>query len=137
MTDTLESNELVWWYKVSDYIRFKECKTCVKRIGEDFQVGHKTLGMRICPKCPIGSHKTKHSTHRKQHGDDQTDRYKNEEVRWSLLLRTPIQTKDVFFEFGEDDCMSSDGELDQETQLTSPNPRRVGESDGEPVIISL
>ena len=41
--DTLGPNESGWWYRVSDPIRFRECKACRKRIGEDVQTGHKTL----------------------------------------------------------------------------------------------
>ena len=140
-TETLEPKELVLWYVVSDTIRFKECKTCAKRIGEDLKTGNKTLDMVGCLKCPMGRPKKKHSNHRNQHGDDQTDMDKVVEVRQSLRLRTPTQTIDTFSEFDEDDCMSSDGELDQETQqdhiCVSVDPSRVGESGGEPVIMSL
>ena len=140
-TETLEPKELVLWYVVSDTIRFKECKTCAKRIGEDLKTGNKTLDMVGCLKCPMGRPKKKHSNHRNQHGDDQTDMDKVVEVRQSLLLRTPTQMKDVCLEIDEDDLISSDGELDQETQqvhiCVSVDRRRMGESGGEPDIISL
>ena len=32
--DTLDPGELGWWYRVSEPIHFRECKTCGKRIGE-------------------------------------------------------------------------------------------------------
>jgi hypothetical protein len=47
--DTLDLGELGWWYRVLDPIRFRECKTCGKRIGEDMSDKHKG-----CPKCPVG-----------------------------------------------------------------------------------
>jgi hypothetical protein len=47
--DTLDPDELGWWYRVSEPIRFKECKTCGKRIGEDMSANH-----RGCSKCPVG-----------------------------------------------------------------------------------
>ncbi len=45
--DTLEPNESGWWYKVSDPIRFRECKARAKRIGVDVQTGHKTLNIGV------------------------------------------------------------------------------------------
>ena len=39
--DTLDPGELGWWYRVSEPIRFRECKACGKRIGEDMPVKHK------------------------------------------------------------------------------------------------
>ena len=39
--DTLDPGELGWWYRVSEPIRFRECKACGKRIGEDIPVKHK------------------------------------------------------------------------------------------------
>ena len=53
--DTLDPDELGWWYRVSEPIRFKECKACGKRIGEDMPAKH-----RGCLKCPVG--KFKHAT---------------------------------------------------------------------------
>ena len=53
--DTLDPDELGWWYRVSEPIRFRECKACGKRIGEDMPVKH-----RGCSKCPVD--KLKHTT---------------------------------------------------------------------------
>ncbi len=58
--DTLDPDELGWWYRVSEPIRFKECKACGKRIGEDMPAKH-----RGCSKCPVG--KFKHATSTQGH----------------------------------------------------------------------
>ena len=113
---TLEPNELGWWYKVTDPIRFKECRACAKRIGEDVPVGHETLDKRGCPKCPVGKPKHKHCTHRKQHGDEQVVKDKITEVQRSLRLSTQTQTENVYCELDEDEDMDSDVDLDQEIQ---------------------
>ena len=59
-TDTLDPDELGWWYRVSEPIRFRECKACRKRIGEDMPAKH-----RGCPKCPVD--KLKHATSTQGH----------------------------------------------------------------------
>ena len=110
-TGTLTPNALGWWYKVSDSIRFKECRSFAKRIGEDVEIGHKPLGIMSCPKCPVGKSKYNHSVCRKQHGVDQTGKDKTTEVRQSLCLRTPIQSENRYCELDEDECMNSDGDL--------------------------
>ena len=84
--DTLETNESGWWFKVSGPTRFRECKTCAKRIGEHVQTGHKTINIGGCPKCPVGKTKHEHSTRKKQCGDAQTVKDKIMEVRRSLRL---------------------------------------------------
>jgi hypothetical protein len=38
--DTLDPDELGWWYRVSESIHYRECKACGKRIGEDMSVKH-------------------------------------------------------------------------------------------------
>jgi hypothetical protein len=53
--DTLDPDELGWWYRVSEPIRFNECKACGKRIGEYLPAKH-----RGCSKSPVG--KFKHTT---------------------------------------------------------------------------
>ena len=58
--DTLDPGELGWWYRVSEPIRFRECKACRKRIGEDMPAKH-----RGCPKCPVD--KLKHATSTQGH----------------------------------------------------------------------
>ena len=58
--DTLDPGELGWWYRVSEPIRFRECKACGKRIGEDMPAKHKG-----CPKCPAD--KLKHVTSTQGH----------------------------------------------------------------------
>ena len=139
--DTLEPNESGWWYKVSDPIRFRECKSCSKRIGEDVQTGHKTINIGSCPKCPIGKPKHEHSTLRKKYGSAQTTKDKIRESRRSLRLSTQTLPEKVHCELDEDECMDSDSDLDPEMQqgqlCVSTDPRRVGEPAGEPTIISL
>ncbi len=63
--NTLTPNESGWWYKVSGPIRFRECKACARRIGEDVQTGHETLETGVCPKCPIRKPPHEHSTRKK------------------------------------------------------------------------
>ncbi len=58
--DTLDPDELVWWYRVSETIHFRECKVYGKRIGEDMPVKH-----RGCSKCPVD--KFKHATSTQGH----------------------------------------------------------------------
>jgi hypothetical protein len=58
--DTFDPDELGWWYRVSEPIRFRECKACGKRIGEDMPVKH-----RGCSKCPVD--KLKHVTSTQGH----------------------------------------------------------------------
>ena len=105
--DTLDPNELGWWYKVSDPIRFKVCKACVTRIREDVQTGHQTLNIRGCPKCPVGRSKRIHPTSRKQHGGAQTVKDKITEVRRSLRLITQTLSGNVYCEIDEDECVDS------------------------------
>ena len=101
--DTLEPNESGWWYKVSDPIRFRECKTCSKRIREDVQTGHETINIRSWPKCPIGKPKHEHSTRRKQYGSTQEAKDKIREVRRSLRLSTQILPEKVYCDLDEDE----------------------------------
>jgi hypothetical protein len=60
VVDTLDPDELGWWYRVSEPIRFRECKACGQRIGEDMPVKH-----RRCSKCPVD--KLKHTTSTQGH----------------------------------------------------------------------
>jgi hypothetical protein len=55
--NSLDPDELGWWYRVSEPIRFRECKVCGKRIGEDMSVKH-----RDCSKCPVDKLKHANST---------------------------------------------------------------------------
>ena len=139
--DTLEPNESGWWYKVSGPIRFRECKACAKRIGEDVQTGHKTADTGVCPKCPIGKPQHEHSTRKKQCGIKQATQDKIVDVRRSLRLSTQVLPGNVYCELEEDVCMDADGDLDQEMQqdhlCVSTDPRGVGGPGGEPTIISL
>ena len=139
--DTLEPNESGWWYKVSDPIRFRECKACAKRIGENVQTGHKTLETGVCPKCPIRKPPHEHSTRKKQGGNKQVTTDKIVGVRRSLRLSTQVLSENVYCELDEDVCMDSDGDLDQEMQqvhiCVSTDPRRVGGPGGEPTIINI
>ena len=79
--DILEPNESGWWYKVSDPIRFRECKVCSQRMGEDVQTGHKKIDIGGCPKCPVGKPKHEHSTHKKEYGNTQAVKDKVMEIR--------------------------------------------------------
>ena len=139
--DTLEPNESGWWYKVSGPIRFRERKTCAKRIGEYVQTGHKTLDTGVCPKCPIRKPQHEHSTRKKQGGNKQVTTDKIVGVRRSLRLSTQVLPENVYCELDEDVCMDADDDLDQELQqghlCVSTDPRRVGGPDGEPTIINI
>jgi hypothetical protein len=55
--NTLDPDELGWWYRVSEPIRFRECKVCWKRIGEDMIVKHRGYS-----KCPVDKLKDTTST---------------------------------------------------------------------------
>jgi hypothetical protein len=58
--DTLDPDELGSWYRVSEPIRFRECKACGKRIGEDMPVNHPS-----CSKCLVD--KLKYTTSTQDH----------------------------------------------------------------------
>ena len=136
--DTLEPNESGWWYKVSDPIRFRECKACAKRIGEDVQTGQKMLHIGGCPKCPVGLPKHEHSTRKKKCGKTQATKGKTMEVRRSLRLSTQALPENLYCELDEDEGMDSDDQKMQQGLLcVSTDPRRVGGPGGEPTIISL
>jgi hypothetical protein len=109
--DTLEPNESGWWYKVSDPIRFRECKACTKRIGEDVQTGHKTLDTGVCPKCPIRKPQHGHPTRKRQGGNKQAVTDKIVGVRRSLRLSTQVLSENVYCELDEDVCMDEDDDL--------------------------
>ncbi len=47
VVDTLDPDELGWWYRVSEPIRFRECKDCGKRIGEDMPVKNRGCGRTV------------------------------------------------------------------------------------------
>ena len=139
--DTLESNESGWWYRISDPIRFRECKACTKRIGEDVQTGNKTLDAGVCPKCPIRKLQHERSTNKKQGGSKEITTDKIVGARRSLRLSTQVLPENVYCELDEDVCMDTDDDLDQEMQqghlCVSTDPRRVGEPGGEPTIINI
>jgi hypothetical protein len=109
--NTLEPNESGWWYKVSDPIRFRECKACTKRIGEDVQTGHKMPDTGICPKCPIKKPQHPHSTRKKQGGIKQVVTDKIVDVRRSLRLSTQVLPENIYCELDEDVCMNQPSSL--------------------------
>ena len=139
--DTLGPNESGWWYRVSDSIRFRECKVCRKRIGEDVQTGHKTIDTGVYPKCPIRKPQQERSTIKKQSGNKQVATDKTVGTRRSLHLSTQVLPENVYCELDEDAYMDTDDDLDQEIQqghlCISTDPRRVGGPDGEPTIINI
>jgi hypothetical protein len=139
--DTLEPNESGWWYRISDPIRFRECKACRKRIGEDVQTGHKTLDTGVCPKCLIRKPQRERSTSKKQGGNKQVATDKIVGARRSLRLSTQVLPENVYHELDEDVYMDSDDDLDQEMQqdhlCVSTDPRRVGGTGGKPTIINI
>ena len=57
----------------------------------------------------------------------ETDKDKIMEVRRSLRLSTQVLPEKVYCELDEDECMGSDGDLDQEMKqgCVSTDPRRV------------
>ena len=58
--DTMDPNELGWWYRVSEPTRFRECASCGNRIGKEASVES-----RDCQKCPIVRLKSATSTRSK------------------------------------------------------------------------
>ncbi len=119
--DTLGPDESGWWYRVSDSIRFRECKAFRKRIGEDVQTGHKMLDTGVCPKCPIRKPQQERSTNKKQSGDDQVATDKTVGTRRSLRLSTQVLPENVYCEMDEDAYMDTDDDLDQEMQQGHPD----------------
>ena len=137
----MRENQDLILLKVSDPIRFRECKACTKRIGEDVQTGHKTLDTGVCPKCPIRKPQHGHPTRKRQGGNKQAVTDKIIGVRRSLRLSTQVLPENIYCELDEDVCMDADDDLDQEIQqgylCVSTDPRRVGGPGGEPTIINI
>ncbi len=137
--DTLEPNESGWWYKVSDPIRFRECKACSKRIGEDVQTGHKTINIGSWPKCPVGKPKHEHSTRRKQCGDVQEVKDKIREVRRSLRLNTQVLPENVYCELDEENAWTQIAiwtrKCNRDTFVSQQTQEVWGGTGGEPTII--
>jgi hypothetical protein len=114
----LDPNEPGWWNKISDPIRFRECKTCVKRIGEDVQTGLIMPRIGRCPDYPVRLPNREYSNHKKQCGSTQTTKGK------SIRLRTQVLTENLYCELDEDEDMDlDDQEMQQVLLCVSTDPR--------------
>ena len=134
--DTMDPNELGWWYRVSEPTRFRECASCGDRIGKETSVES-----RDCQKCPIGRLKSATSTHSKQKEEILPVKDVTSERRRSLRISNRVLAAGVYCELNEDVDMDSDDDLEEDFQqghlCVSADPRRVGGPGGEPTIINL
>ena len=89
--DTLDPDELGWWYRVSEPIHFRKCKVSGKRIGEDIQAKH-----RGCSKCPVGNLKHTTSTRRKQNEGTLLTKDEVSEMRRSIRLITRALVGNIY-----------------------------------------
>ena len=87
---------------LTPYVRFRECKPCMKRIGEDVQTGHKTLDTG-----PIRKPQQERSTSKKQGGNKQVTTDKIVGTRLSLRLSTQVFPENVYHELDEDVYMDN------------------------------
>ncbi len=134
--DTMDPNELGWWYRVSEHTRFRECASCGNRIGKETSVES-----RDCQKCPIGRLKPATSTRSKQMKETPPAKDVIPERRRSLRRNNRALVAGSYCELNEDVDMDPDDDLEQDFQqgylCVSADPRRVGGPGGEATIITL
>jgi hypothetical protein len=67
LQNTLEQDELGWWYRISKEMGYQGCNSCRNRIGEDHQDAER------CSECPAKVKKRKKSGSKKNQGKIQKE----------------------------------------------------------------
>ena len=113
------------------YMWYQGCRSCKKRLGKDHQ------DAKRCPKCPGKISKRKNSVPKKTQGKPQRVCSRptiDRDLRSGLNHNYAEQDSDDANI--EEDSEEDSDEMQQVNLRTSADPRRVGEGDGETIILT-
>jgi len=124
----LEPEDRGWWYTVTEPVKFRECKVCTNRRGDDLDEETRTMHGKKCKGCAVilqGSVKKgrKRVTEKGKHSTK--ERIQTQIGNQRALRPRSLQARYTFSDEGE--------EADDEIQgylCVSADPRRSGQTEG-------
>ena len=128
---SLEPEDLGWWYTVKEQVKFRVCRLCMERRGDDLDEETRAMHCKVCKGCAeILQEPTKKDSKRAAgKGKQPTTKRTQSQVVNQRELRTRSQQVRYTFPDDEEGLHDTDDEI-QGYFCVSVDPRRSGSDEG-------